>query len=41
MNNTQFAKVGTVREKVIVRTNELLLHHSKVVKQESLEQLSE
>ena len=38
MNNSQFSRVGTVRDKIIISNNELLLHHSIVVKQESLEQ---
>lgn len=38
MKNIQFARVGAVREKIIISSNELLLHHTMVVNQEPQEQ---
>ncbi|QLG46542.1 hypothetical protein [Costertonia aggregata] len=34
MKNQQFAKVGAVREKILISENELLIYDSVVVKQD-------
>jgi len=36
MKILQYARVGAVREKIIARKNELLLHDSEVIQKEKL-----